>query len=388
MNDSLSQLSSPARQGRSPLAAICAALLVLAAVLAAGAQAQSESLQERLSETESKLSEVTEEEGVLTTRIRHESAQLERLEVEVAELRNREAEVAAKLAEKEAELDQAQARLAALRKRLRRAIALLEQRLVAIYKSSEPDVLTVILQSSGFDELLERTEYLQRLQDQDDSIVATVRDLRDQMQVTVNTVKAVRDQIAENKQELERTRAKLERRTAELAAARKRKRDTLAEVRQQKKVLEGDLEQISERIAEQLQELGGGTLPAGPIRAGAGGFIWPVNGPITSGFGMRWGRMHEGVDISSPSGTPIRAAKSGSIVLASAYGGYGNYTCISHGGGLSSCYAHQSSFARTSGSISQGDVLGYVGCTGHCFGDHLHFEIRINGQAVDPLGYL
>ena len=388
MNDSLSQLSSPARQGRSPLAAICAALLVLAAVLAAGAQAQSEGLQERLSETESKLSEVTEEEGVLTTRIRHESAQLERLEVEVAELRNREAEVAAKLAEKEAELDQAQARLAALRKRLRRAIALLEQRLVAIYKSSEPDVLTVILQSSGFDELLERTEYLQRLQDQDDSIVATVRDLRDQMQVTVNTVKAVRDQIAENKQELERTRAKLERRTAELAAARKRKRDTLAEVRQQKKVLEGDLEQISERIAEQLQELGGGTLPAGPIRAGAGGFIWPVNGPITSGFGMRWGRMHEGVDISSPSGTPIRAAKSGSIVLASAYGGYGNYTCISHGGGLSSCYAHQSSFARTSGSISQGDVLGYVGCTGHCFGDHLHFEIRINGQAVDPLGYL
>jgi murein DD-endopeptidase MepM/ murein hydrolase activator NlpD len=388
MTDSPSQLPSPERKGRSPLAAIPTALLVFATVLAASAQAQSQSLQERLSETESKLSDVTEQEGVLTTRIRHESAQLERLEGEVAELRNREAEVAAKLAEKEAELDQAQAQLEALRKRLRQAIEVLEQRLVAIYKSSEPDVLTVILQSSGFDELLERTEYLQRLQDQDDSIVATVRELRDQMQVTVNTVRAVRDEIAEHKQELERTRAKLERRTAELAAARKRKRDTLAEVRQQKKVLEGDLEQISERIQEQLAELGGGALPAGPIRAGASGFIWPVNGPITSGFGMRWGRMHEGVDISSPSGTAIRAAKSGSIVLASAYGGYGNYTCISHGGGLSTCYAHQSSFARTSGSISQGDVLGYVGCTGHCFGDHLHFEVRINGQAVDPLGYL
>ena len=101
---------------------------------------------------------------------------------------------------------------------------------------------------------------------------------------------------------------------------------------------------------------------------------------------MRWGRMHEGIDIAVPSGTPIRAAKSGSIVLASAYGGYGNYTCISHGGGLSTCYAHQSRFARTRGSIGQGSILGYVGCTGHCFGDHLHFEVRINGTAVDPLG--
>jgi murein DD-endopeptidase MepM/ murein hydrolase activator NlpD len=116
--------------------------------------------------------------------------------------------------------------------------------------------------------------------------------------------------------------------------------------------------------------------------------IWPVNGPVVSGFGMRWGRMHEGIDIAVPSGTPIRAALSGTIVLAGPNGGYGNYTCISHGGGLSTCYAHQSSFARTSGSISQGSILGYVGCTGHCFGDHLHFEVRINGTAVDPLGYL
>jgi murein DD-endopeptidase MepM/ murein hydrolase activator NlpD len=388
MSEPPSQPATQARQGHSSLAASCAAIAVFAGLLAVGAEAQTQSLQQRLSETESKLSDVTEREGVLTTRIKTEGAQLERLELEVAELRNREAAVAAELAQKQAELDQAQERLEVLRKRLRRAIALLEQRLVEIYKSSEPDLISVVLQSDGFDDLLERSEYLQRLQDQDDSIVESVRELRDEMQVTVNRVKAARDAIAERKQELERTRAKLERRTAELAAARKRQRATLGEVREQKQQLEGDLSQISKKIQEQLASLGGGSLPAGPIRAGAGGFIWPVNGPITSGFGMRWGRMHEGVDIGVPSGTPIRAAKSGSIVLASAYGGYGNYTCISHGGGLSSCYAHQSRFARTSGSIGQGDVLGYVGCTGHCFGDHLHFEVRINGQAVDPLGYL
>ena len=103
---------------------------------------------------------------------------------------------------------------------------------------------------------------------------------------------------------------------------------------------------------------------------------------------MRWGRLHAGIDIAVPAGTPIRAAKSGSIVLAAPTSGYGNYTCIDHGGGISTCYAHQSSFARTSGFVSQGTVIGYVGCTGHCFGDHLHFEVRINGTAVDPLGYL
>jgi murein DD-endopeptidase MepM/ murein hydrolase activator NlpD len=116
--------------------------------------------------------------------------------------------------------------------------------------------------------------------------------------------------------------------------------------------------------------------------------IWPVNGAVVSGFGMRWGRMHEGVDIAVPAGTPIRAARSGTIALAGPNGGYGNYTCIDHGGGLSTCYAHQSSFAITSGSVAQGQVIGYVGCTGHCFGDHLHYEVRINGAAVDPLGYL
>ena len=77
------------------------------------------------------------------------------------------------------------------------------------------------------------------------------------------------------------------------------------------------------------------------------------------------------------------------IVIAGVGDGYGNYTCIDHGGGLATCYAHQSSFAVSTGaSVSQGQVIGYVGYTGHCFGPHLHFEVRIHGNPVDPLGYL
>ena len=372
---------------RLPLALASLALAVLAGALSA-TTAPGKDLQEQLNKTEEKLSHVDAHEGVLTTEISHESAQLSRLQGEVADLRNREAVAAAELAAKQAELSEAQSRLESLRARLQSAIRILEARLVALYKSSDPDVLTVLLSSHGFDDLLERTEYFQRIDDQDNEIVSRVRDFRNQMQETVNTVKAARNAIAERKAELERTRAKLERRTGELAAARRQHRATLAKVRDQKEVLEGDLSKISAKIQEQLAQLGGGVLPAGPIRAGSGELIWPVDGPITSGFGPRWGSFHEGIDISAPTGTPIRAAKSGTIVLAAYTGGYGNYTCVSHGGGLSTCYGHQSSFARTSGSISQGSILGYVGSTGHSTGPHLHFEVRVNGQAVDPLGYL
>jgi murein DD-endopeptidase MepM/ murein hydrolase activator NlpD len=386
MTSSSSKSRSAGRPERLLPSLVCAALIVaIAGLSASGAPAQS--LQERLEETQAALDQTEAREGVLTTEISRYSGRISRLEGQVAELRNREAALAEELAEKQAELEEAQRRLEALRERLRRAIALLEQRLVEIYKSGEPDVLSVILSADGFDDLLERAEYFQRLEENDSQIVARVRELRNEMRETVERVREARDAIAERKQELERTRSQLESRSAQLTAARSRQQATLAEVREQHQELEGDLSEISQQIEEQLSG-SSAPLPAGPIQGGSSGMIWPVNGPVTSGFGWRWGRMHEGIDIAVPTGTPIRAAKSGNIVLAGYTGGYGNYTCIDHGGGLSTCYAHQSGYARTGGFVSQGSVIGYVGCTGHCFGDHLHFEVRVNGAAVDPLGYL
>jgi murein DD-endopeptidase MepM/ murein hydrolase activator NlpD len=119
------------------------------------------------------------------------------------------------------------------------------------------------------------------------------------------------------------------------------------------------------------------------------GLIWPVSGPVTSGFGMRWGRMHEGIDIAAGVGTPIHAAASGRIIYAGWMGGYGNFVIIDHGGSLATAYGHQSRIGVGTGqAVTQGQVIGYVGCTGHCFGPHLHFEVRVNGQPVNPLSYL
>jgi murein DD-endopeptidase MepM/ murein hydrolase activator NlpD len=99
--------------------------------------------------------------------------------------------------------------------------------------------------------------------------------------------------------------------------------------------------------------------------------------------------MHEGIDIGVGYGTPIHAAAAGVVVWAGWLGGYGNLVVVDHGNGLSTAYGHQEQVAVSYGQhVDQGQVMGYVGCTGHCFGPHVHFEVRINGSPVDPLGYL
>ncbi len=374
------------------LTALAVALAALAVGLALVARAPAEDLNSKLDEKQAELDQAKEKKGVLTTEISRYNDQIDQLTGEVAALRTREAVVQQELDQAEAELVAEQHDLKILRERLARTVEALEDRLVDIYMSDEPNAISVVLESDGYDDALSRYEYLQRIQDRNSDIVGRVRELRDDTAATVERVRATRDSIAAKKAELVRTRQELEAQEAKLDRARARSEQALSRIDDHVDHLEKDVSGIEQKIQEQLAAASGvSPLPAGPIQGGSAGFIWPVNGSVVSGFGMRWGRMHNGVDIAVPAGTPIRAAKDGTIAFAQSEaesGGYGNFTCIDHGGGLSTCYAHQSSFAITSGSVQQGDVIGYVGCTGHCYGDHLHFEVRINGTAVDPMGYL
>lgn len=371
-------------------------LLVLVVGFVVVSQAPAEDLQSKLDAKEAELGEVKDKRVVLTAEVTRLNAQIDQLTGEVAALRNRESAVQVELDQAQAELDAAQEDLKILRERLDRSIEALQDRLVEIYKSDEPDAITTILEADGFDDALGRYEYLQSLQSQNSDIVGRVRELRDDTADTVERVMLTRDSIAARRDELARTREALEIREAELASARSRSQSALSRVGDHVERLEGDVEDVEKKIQAELAAVaqaqsGVPALPAGAIQEAGGGFIWPVDGAFTSPFGMRWGRLHAGIDIAAPGGTPIRAAKAGTIVFAQGEvesGGYGNYTCIDHGGGLSTCYAHQSSFALTSGSVAQGDVIGYVGNTGNSFGDHLHFEVRVSGTPVDPMGYL
>jgi murein DD-endopeptidase MepM/ murein hydrolase activator NlpD len=122
----------------------------------------------------------------------------------------------------------------------------------------------------------------------------------------------------------------------------------------------------------------------GPLRLTS-----PVKGTVTSGFGPRWGRNHDGLDIAAPSGTPIRAAECGIVSFAGVQSGYGNMVCVKHSSRFETCYAHMTKYAVSQGQrVDQGQVIGYVGCTGNCTGPHLHFETRVDGAARDPRPYL
>jgi len=146
------------------------------------------------------------------------------------------------------------------------------------------------------------------------------------------------------------------------------------------------------RLAEQAPKVAEPQAPTVeplPAPESAGNLGWPVGGIVTSNFGPRWGRMHNGLDISTPSGTPIVAAAGGTVISAQNYGGYGNMVIVDHGGGFTTVYAHMSQIQASVGqSVGQGTQIGLVGCTGSCTGDHLHFETRVNGSAQDPFLYL
>jgi len=395
---------------RSVVSALCAAAAALLALLLIPAAAPAEDLQSELEAKQSQLQKVEHRKGVLTTTISHYGDKIDRLTAAVAGIRTREAAVRERLAAKQAELDKAVAvldtareRLARVRAHLKRALVALRQRLVAMYEAGSPDLVSVLLGSNGLEDLAARTEYLDRLHGMDEAVVGRVRDLRDEVQGLVarlrdakDRIESARDAIASEKEALTAARTALQSHERELVATRADREAALQKVGEHEQELDGSVAAIQGKIAAQLAATGSAPLPAGPIKGGSGGLIWPVNGPVVSGFGPRTingsYEFHPGIDIAVPEGTPIHAAAAGTVSLQQSEaesGGYGNYTCIDHGGGLSTCYAHQSSFAISLGqSVSQGEVIGYTGCTGYCLGPHLHFEVRINGSVTDPMGYL
>src|SRR3954451_9965623 len=395
---------------RTVVTGVSLAATSLLMLLVAAPAAPAADLQTELEAKQSKLEKVEERKGVLSTTIAGFKDKIDRLTTEVAGIRNREAAVRQRLAAKQAELDEAvavldtaQGRLERVRAHLKRALGALRTRLVAMYEARSPDVISVIVGSSSLDDLAARTEYLDRLHGMDEAVGGRVSDLRDLVRGLVTRlregkerIEAARDAIAAETEALRTARKALQSRQVELAAARGDREAALAQVSEHEEELDGSVASIQGEIAAQLAATGSAPLPAGPIKGGSGSMIWPVDGPVVSGFGPRTingsYEYHPGIDIAVPEGTPIRAALSGTVSLQHSEaesGGYGNYTCLDHGGGLSTCYAHQSSFVATLGqSVSQGDIIGYTGCTGYCLGPHLHFEVRINGSVTDPMGYL
>jgi murein DD-endopeptidase MepM/ murein hydrolase activator NlpD len=364
------------------------------------------SLDHRIDVVKAKIDAKKAKEGVLTSTITNYNNKIQSLQGQIRGLQDRQNEIQSSLDAKRAELfatqnklEKAKDRLARLKLYLARAQKVLANRLVQMYKDGEPDALTVVLESNGFADLLERTQFLDRITNQDNQIITRVRTLKAQTTKQTNELAKLQKQqkaaaiaIEQRRNQVAAVKGKLVSSRVDLQSARDGRKVILARVQTTRHRLEGDLSKMQAQVAAQLRAAQTQPGPAaGPIRQGSGSMIWPVNGPITSPFCERraWEACHPGIDIGVPAGTPIRAADSGRVVIAGWVGGYGNYTCIQHTASLSSCYGHQSAILVSVGqNVGQGQVIGRVGCTGLCFGDHLHFEVRVNGAVTNPLNYL
>jgi murein DD-endopeptidase MepM/ murein hydrolase activator NlpD len=389
---------------------LCASLWL---VLPLGSEAQSPqgraaSLQKKIETTRGKIGRRKGTEHVLTSDIQRWSSKISRLQGSISKLQTRQSRIQEDLDARRAELVQTQkdlrserARLARLRARLAEGRKILSRRLAELYMADKPDLMTVVLNSDGFADLLERGEFLSRIQNQDNTVIKLVRDAKadatstakrlDKLEARQQELTAIvlkrRDEVAVVKNELIGTRVGY-------AQTRSGKANALRKVRTERKSLEthlSELQKESAKVQAQLQGPGAAGLPAGPIKGGSGRFIWPVNGTLTSPWceTRSWEACHPGIDIAVPTGTPIRAADGGRVAIAGWVGGYGNYICLQHTASLSTCYGHQSALKVSVGQqVSQGQVIGLAGSTGHSTGPHLHFEVRINGAVTNPMAYL
>jgi murein DD-endopeptidase MepM/ murein hydrolase activator NlpD len=390
------------------LLALC--LTVVGTAVGADVGDRKRAVDSRIGELQARIDRARERERLLTTEIAAVTSEIRVLQDDVDSAQSQLSKLESVLAVHQARLenltelyDLQTRRLRFLKRQHRNAVGRLSRRVVELYTQDTPDAISYVLAASSFTELVEQLEFLNDLGRQDDRITTQVREAKVAMRATRERTKQTRIRVAATTRAIaDRTaeqRAVRDRLVASrdvLASARSLKRDALAATQDDREAYLHEvvaLQQQSASLAARIRAAqSSAPVPAPSVSTGspsASGFIWPANGVLTSGFGWRWGRMHEGIDIAVPTGTPVVASAAGVVIVAGWVGGYGNLVVVDHGGGIATAYGHNSSFAVGAGqSVAQGHVLAYAGSTGHSTGPHIHFEVRINGSPVDPLGYL
>lgn len=376
-------------------AVLVAGLLVLAAP-AAGDNSG------KIAQLHAKIAAAQRHEAVLNAQIAGVTTQIRTLERRVGGVSQRLSLLQRDLELHQRRLDKLNAlyefethRLTFLQREYTVVLNTLNRRLVDIYESHTPSTFEVLLNSKSIEDAIEELHYLNAIALQDKQITHDVGVARDAMRTARTNTNKVRvvvnaetKAVAVRTQEQQSLRDQLLASQQNLSSARRSKQHALAATKQQEQNWLAEAQTLEQEDASIRAKLGA-AQGSSDTTPSSHRLIWPVNGPVTSPFGMRWGKLHPGIDIGVPTGTPIHAAASGTVVIAGWVGGYGNYTCIDHGGGMATCYGHQETIYVSVGQhVTQGQVIGLVDCTGYCFGPHLHFEVRINGTPVDPMGYL
>lgn len=391
-------------------------VVLISGVMAAPAWGQTSKQNEiknNISKLRDQVNEVSEDEADLLNRLDEINGRKAAVEGQIADVQaqmdqaQRELDAAnAKLAAAQVAVQNAQADLNKAQDDLKANTERMQEQAVDAYIGKEPtaSMSKVIMEADDLRQASAASAYMRQ-------IVADRRDVVEQHRELEGEARDIKRDLVRLEEQAEGERAVVADRQAQLASQKTQldglraqvqseadaQAALLAEAESKRAAFEAQIASLqaeSDRIASTLRSAPGNSGPA--VSPGRGILMNPVPGaPVTSHFGNRihpifgTARLHAGQDYGVSIGTPLRAAADGTVATAGWVSGYGNYTCINHGGGLASCYAHQSSIdVHVGQKVSRGQVIGKSGNTGNSTGPHLHFEVRVNGNPVDPRGYL
>jgi murein DD-endopeptidase MepM/ murein hydrolase activator NlpD len=393
-----------------------AVLLILGFALVAAPAFGGDNLGQQKASLDAKLASVQAKIAAARAKESHLNTQIGGLTTQIQALETRVGGVSSKLSSLQTDLALHQRRLNTLnrlyqiqtsrfhdlRHEYTLALVRLDNRLVSIYKQPDPGTIDLVLQAKNFQDVLDEINYLGIVAQADKTIAAQVQSAKLQVASARKHTVAIRQTVANeaNKinayvQQEANLRTSLLVSQGKLATVKGSKAHALFETKAQEQAAQRESDAIQAASAAIEAKIRAATSapndnPSGTVATpSAAGLIWPVQGPITSPFGPRWGGFHPGIDIGVPEGTPIHAAAAGTVIYCGWESGYGNLVVIDHHNGLATAYGHQSRIeVSCNESVEQGQVIGLSGCTGFCTGPHLHFEVRVNGSPVDPIGYL
>lgn len=319
----------------------------------------------------------------------------DKLKAQIQELTQKISSAKTSLSQKKAAYSKAQTDVATSQKELEQRLQelndrreVLKKRLRGIYEEGQLSYLEVLFQSANLEDFITRLEYFSKLVGNDQQILTEINAQKDSVEQKTKELQARRDQAIQLQNQAAKAKAELDGQNQQYQAAldqNKKAQDTLSE---QNEKLASD----SNAIAEKIRKLT--TASSGKVLGTISTYPLPGHNEVSDAYGWRihpithQKSLHTGTDIPAPGGTAILAAGSGVVIMAGWYGAYGNAVIIDHGSGYTSLYGHQSRLGVSVGDkVTAGEVIGYVGTTGWSTGNHLHFEVRVNGNPTDPLQF-
>ncbi|MBM3707846.1 MAG: hypothetical protein FJW69_05840 [Actinobacteria bacterium] len=350
-----------------------------------------EQVKKEREEINKKIEEVRKEEQGYIKQVNEVESQLVSSLGELNELNDKLAEAKSYIDKITIDLVLKEQELKKIEDELSEKVKILNRRVASIYKNGNENILEILLKAEDFIEFISRLKLMNLLAHQDAEIIKEIKDKR---AANLNIKKGIldlREMQRDRKEEIARLVSQAEKKQREIEDIYNEKSSLLSKTRANKNdllTMEKDFEIKEAEITRILESYKYGNAPGDK-------FMWPVAGRIKSGFGYRihpifgYRRFHSGIDLVAPNGTLVKAGDGGEVIQAGYDHGYGYSVVIYHGGGFATWYGHLSRILVSAGQVvGRGQVIGLVGATGWATGSHLHFEVRINGAAQNPLEWL